>query len=232
MPGAEASSFSCHRCGACCTGLRERGTARGFAELAPGIYRQPGEGGLRVFTWEAEPFPADRLAPLHVVADRSRGQRLVLAYELQAETCPNLDEATDRCTVYDERPLVCRAFPLVVDEGDDGLELAASAICQARVPLPANPEPTQLARAYPQAYAPALAVPRLWRWLVRLVGFLDDAGVVDPARGLAADELAGFEPAVGLDERLTAAGVMSPAELAERAREHVAAVRAVADEQG
>lgn len=236
VPGAKAPStgaFTCHACGACCTGLRERGTDRGFAELAPGIYRHAGEGGLRVFCWEAHAFPADQLAPLLVVADRAQDQRLALAYQLQADTCPNLDEDSSRCTVYADRPLVCRAFPLVVERGEDGPELAASEVCGARVPLPTGPDHRKLAEAYPDAFAPALAVPRLWRWLVDIVAFLDQTGIVDPAPELDPDELAALGPTVPLGERLASEGVMAADELAEKAREHVARIRARArDEQG
>jgi Fe-S-cluster containining protein len=221
---ASQGSFSCHRCGACCTDLRDRNPSPGFAEPAPGVYRQPGSGGLRVFTWETDPFPDERLRPRLVAADADREARIVLAHELAADDCPNYDADTSACTVYEERPLVCRAFPLVLADGDEGPELAASAICGARVPLTGFDEGS-LAQVYPDAWAPAVAIPALWRWLVHLVGFLDDAGAIQLRAGLGEPELARFEATIGLDEALADADVMGRDELAHRAGRRVQAIR-------
>lgn len=236
MSCGSAACFACHECGACCTGLRERGRNRGFAELAPGVYRQPGEGGLRVFAWEADLFPADRLAPLLVAADGAQRERVVLAYELRADDCPNFEHDTKRCNVYEDRPLVCRAFPLLVEATEDGPTVAASSVCGARVPLQAAedgedgedgeaPDVERLARAYPQAFAPALAVPQLVSWLLELVGFLDHLGAVDPMPGLSEDQLAGLEPATSIVDRVVETGAMEAGELAQRARERVERIR-------
>lgn len=227
---SQGEVFACHQCGACCTGLRERGSPRGFAELAPGVYREPGEGGLRVFAWETEVFPDERLSPLLVVADGARRERVVLAYELRADECPNFEPDTDRCSVYADRPLVCRAFPLLVEATEQGPSLAASSVCGARVPLPGAegeevPDPERLARAYPQSFAPALAIPRLFSWLVQLVVFLEQLEAIEPCPRLAREELAAFERSVPIDERAAEAGAMEPGELARRAREQVERIR-------
>lgn len=233
MSSAEAtgspSAFSCHGCGACCTGLRERGTAQGFAELAPGVYRLPTPGGLRVLAWEADVFDEAELKPAVVVADKTRDELVVLCYELEADTCPNLEPETNRCTVYADRPLVCRAFPLIVEPGQDGSSIAASSVCGARVPMEeldeGRPRAEALAEAYPQAFAPALAVPQLWRWLLQLVAFLAEMGAVDPREGLDPETVEAMAAATSIVERAEAAGVVSEGELAERAEQRVEQVR-------
>lgn len=226
--GSGPSSFTCHRCGACCTDLRERGTEQAFAEIAPGVYRLPSEGGLRVFAWEADRFPEDRLAPVLAVADSEENQLVVLAYELEADTCPRFDVEEAACTIYEHRPLVCRAFPLVVEPGSRGLSVAASAVCGARIPLEEladGDREAALAHAYPKAAAPALAIPAIVRWSLQLVGFLEAAGELAPAEGLEESRLEGF-PAVSLRQRLDAGGLLDGGELGERAHRIVEEVDA------
>lgn len=224
-PDASGSTFACHRCGACCTDLRERASPAGFAELAPGVYRHERPGGLRVFAWEADVFPDERLAPALVAADDDREARIVLAHELQADTCPHFDPEATRCTVYEDRPLVCRAFPLIVDATAQGPQLAASSVCGARVPLPDEPDRQRLAQAYPEAWAPALAAGRLWAWTVEFLAFLDEAHVVDLRAGLAREELAELEATIGLGDLAAEAGVSTRGELADRARRQLQSLR-------
>lgn len=229
-PQAQAS-FACHRCGACCTDLRERGRGRAeAAKLAPGVYWLADGGGLRVLAWEADGFPRERLAPLIGVPDRASDRLLALAYELEADDCPNYDRAERACQVYEDRPLVCRAFPLLVDAGAEGLEVAASSVCGARVPLrfDETDEPeARLARAYPDAFAPALALPRILARLQAWIRFLAEAGEIDPARGLDPGEVADFgenEPAP-ITEHLADSEVLEAGDLAARAENTVDEIR-------
>lgn len=225
-----AGAFSCHRCGACCTGLKERGRGQtGFEAVGEIAYRLPGEGGLRVFAWEADPFPDEALAPSIVVADRSRGALVALVYELDAEDCPLYDHEEQACTIYEERPLVCQAFPLIVEPGSDGLEVAASSVCGARVELDelAGEGSTQarLAQAYPNAFAPALAAAGVVQELASLARFLETAGVIEPVRGLEREDLASFTSTVSIVDVVEEAGVLGQADLRERADASVERVR-------
>lgn len=187
------------------------------------LYRLPTPGGLRVFSWEAPEFPRDRLDPLLCLADAQRDRLVALAYELDAAVCPNYDEAVG-CTIYEDRPLVCRAYPLLVVDGDGGPEVAVSGRCPGKVAVQAaaddaeRPEPV-LARAYPDEFAPALAVPAMIQALAEVISFLEAAEVVDPVAGL--DEAAVRDrtrtPPLDLIELVEAEGVMDRGTLTRRA---------------
>lgn len=169
-----------------------------------------------MFSWEAAPFPDEALVPFLVVADRGRDRQVVLGYELEADVCPKYAADEQACTIYEDRPTVCRAFPLLISTGENGLEVAASSLCGARIPLDGLGEArdrgegreARLARAYPDAFAPALAVPAIVEHLLERVAFLAQADRVDPATGLDPEEAGTFgnQPPVGFHELLDELG--------------------------
>lgn len=233
--GARPASFTCHRCGTCCTNLQDlwstgKGPAASIANET--IYRLPTPGGLRVFSWEAHRFPRDRLDPLLAVADEQRETLVALAYELDARVCPNYDDDVG-CTIYEERPLVCQAYPLLVVQGESGPEVAISGMCPATVAVEqaanqaSRPEPL-LARAYPEAFAPALAVPAMVAQLSETVSFLASAEVLSPVAGLDEPELERWSdpPVLDLVDLVEEAGVFDRAKLAARANSAVDRIRA------
>lgn len=194
-PGAP-EQFACQGCGSCCTSLAGRwaGDSSPFQSFFnERIYRRSTADGLRVFAWEADRFPTEHLAPLLVVADEASEQLIALAYVVEVNRCPHYDDAVG-CTIYEERPLVCQAYPLLVTQGEAGPELAVSQLCPATVPVlgaasvAERPEPV-LSAAYPMEAAAALAVPQLVRELDQLVDFLAEAGAIEPVRGLAEEEV-------------------------------------------
>ncbi len=189
------TSFACHRCGACCTRLREAwdkdpDPPRALAH-DPRIHRLPRPGGLRVFAWEATPFPRGKLSPLLVAADEPRDGLIGLAYELDEAICPNYDPGQG-CTIYEERPLVCQAYPLIVVPGEDGPELTVSSRCPGRVPVEpqtrSRPEEV-LADAYPEEIGPARTVPAAVLVLTHALDLLEAAGTLDPVCDLGEDEI-------------------------------------------
>lgn len=177
-----------------------------------------------MFAWEADRFPAHRLEPLLVVADAGRQRLVALAYEQDAQVCPNYDEEVG-CTIYEDRPLVCQAYPLLVVEGEEGAEVAVSGLCPGKVPIARaaeradRPEPV-LARAYPDEFAAALAVPATVQALSEVVGFLESAGVLDPVDGLTEDAIDRWRAkgTVDLVTIVEEAGVLGQEQLAERTR--------------
>lgn len=191
-----ADTFGCHRCGTCCTNLREAWDREpGTASTLPDdrIHRLPRPGGLRVFAWEAPRFPTEHLSPLLVVPDDRRERLIALAYELDADACPNYD-ASEGCTIYEDRPLVCQAYPLLVVENEQGPQLTVSADCPARVQAPEPSHPDEdpvkaLARAYPEEVGPALAVPAALTVLPHALDLLETADLLRPRRGLDAPTL-------------------------------------------
>lgn len=197
MDGDGAGAFSCHRCGSCCTSLDtawdEAAPTAGALGAGP-VHRLPTPGGLRVFAWEAEPFEAERLDPLLVVPDRADRRLVAAAYELDAATCPRFDAEAGACTIYEERPLVCRAYPLLVVPGERGPRAAVSGSCPARVELTeaaldAEDPERALARLYPEEAPAALAAPMAVRVVEHAVELLEAAGALEAARGLDAEAL-------------------------------------------
>lgn len=217
MDGDDADAFDCHRCGSCCTSLDtawdEASPEAGALGSGP-VHRLPTPGGLRVFAWEAKPFDEARLRPLLVVPDTAEERLVAAAYELEASTCPRFDEDERACTIYDERPLVCRAYPLLVVPGETGPRAAVSASCPGRVELAeaalASQAPEQaLTRLYPDEAPAALAAPVAVRVVGYAVDLLETVGALDAARGLDADTLEawGSAPVTDLVEIAEEVGV-------------------------
>lgn len=235
-PGVRPDHFHCHRCGHCCTNLTDRWDdgrhADRFQALGQTpIYRVPTPGGLRMFSWEAPPFPAENLVPMLVLLDKQRERPVALAYELQAKRCPRYDEDSG-CTIYDQRPMVCKAYPLLVVQGEGGPSVAVSEPCPGKVPVlgavQATSEPERvLFGLYPGEAGAALAVPALVNHLTELVGFLASAGVIDPVDD--ADD-ATMDPwleteALDLVELVEDEGVMTREDLVDRGERIVEVLR-------
>lgn len=235
-PSVRPDHFHCHRCGHCCTHLTDRWDDGRHADRFQAlggtpIYRVSTTGGLRMFSWEAAPFPAGELVPMLVLLDAQRERPVALAYELQAERCPRYDD--DRgCTIYDERPMVCKAYPLLVVQGEDGPSVAVSEPCPAKVPVlgavQATSEPERvLFGLYPGEAGAALAVPALVNHLSELVEFLSSAGVIDPvadADEATVDTWLETE-ALDLVELVEDAGVMTREDLVDRGERVVEVLR-------
>ncbi len=101
-PGEFRNRFKCQRCGKCCTDLP-----------SPGI---------RVYKNEMEKMA--RLAHMSKVAFRRRftvkdGPHFIIKYP-----CPFY---TEGCTIYEERPVICRYFPLQKPIVKDGKAYAVTA---------------------------------------------------------------------------------------------------------
>jgi Fe-S-cluster containining protein len=61
--------------------------------------------GITLFPEEVAQFPAEFVLPLY------RSGEEVFAYQLGSHICPMLTE-DGRCGIYDNRPLICKAFPV------------------------------------------------------------------------------------------------------------------------
>lgn len=68
-----------------------------------------------------------RTAPVAVVLNQIDEKAIVLRWMLDHDTCPFLSSGND-CSIYSERPLTCRAFPLCVSGKD--LLLLGVKFCQ------------------------------------------------------------------------------------------------------
>lgn len=98
----EIAEFHCQRCTNCCKNL--------FKE-------QKKSFGLTLFDFEAEILKkkakkiALSLKPVNFIADKVSKKAIVLLWSIENKECPFLDKK--ECIIYENRPLVCRAFPVV-----------------------------------------------------------------------------------------------------------------------
>lgn len=106
--------FECKKCGECCKkfGLK---------------------GWLPLWEWEAEKLKqvaegkniSLNLQPIDMALDKRSGLAFFIHYVLIQEPCPFL--INNQCSIYEDRPLVCRSFPLLeshlFDEGVANLNL-------------------------------------------------------------------------------------------------------------
>ena len=92
----------CERCGKCCSHLRVRES----------------EAGLTLFPDEVHLFPADMVRP-HLAKGKD-SPTTIFTYQHTENVCIHLKN--NMCSVYEERPLMCRSFPVKV--GEYGLRFA------------------------------------------------------------------------------------------------------------
>lgn len=97
----------CERCGRCCSHLRVRES----------------EAGLTLFPDEIRFFPPDTVRP-HL-AKGVESPTTVFTYQHTENVCVHLKD--NICSIYEDRPLMCRSFPVKV--GENGLRFAAG--CKA-----------------------------------------------------------------------------------------------------
>jgi len=87
--------FSCQKCGKCCRDLRRIDEDFGVSK------------GLMLFPEEKHLFPREKVFPLIAIGD---SPTKIILYQLDENICPHLQD--NKCIIYKDRPLICRAFPL------------------------------------------------------------------------------------------------------------------------
>lgn len=106
------SRFVCSRCGLCC-----KDTLYQAGDYRFGLYLEPSE---------IAKFPVEAVFPLF-----GHGQPVeVTAYQLGVNRCPNYEESggVGKCGIHADRPLVCRAFPVL---GPSKVSQRCPAVAQA-----------------------------------------------------------------------------------------------------
>ena len=88
-------SFKCLQCGTCCRDLFD--------------YVDSQKRGLTLTLDEATLFPENLISPLMAIGTEKPS--LLILYQLNVNECPFIDQS-NKCMIYEKRPLVCRAFPL------------------------------------------------------------------------------------------------------------------------
>lgn len=91
--------FECLRCGLCCTKI-----LRQFKHFTVGLFLLPEE---EAFFDETMPYYGSGIKG----RSRPRPEKIVIR-QLGIEPCPHYVD--NQCRIYDESPLMCRAYPLMV----------------------------------------------------------------------------------------------------------------------
>ena len=186
LPLAPAT-FSCTGCGTCCRN-HASGEPRwplGFESLAAlGLYALPTRDGLGMTSEERAVYVSHafahgavpRLRPALAALDQTGERQRLVVFAWETDTRECLFIAPDeRCRIYEDRPLACRAFPLRYRRG----EVTASPHCGAAFAPPDG----DFARAYPGVLPHAEAARELVRATVARVAALREAGKVTPVHG-------------------------------------------------
>ena len=85
--------FQCKKCGTCC---------RNMFDDYEGVKK-----GLVLTAKEVNLFPSDMISPNLAIGTEKR--KRIITYQLNVGSCPHID--INKCSIYDHRPLICRAFP-------------------------------------------------------------------------------------------------------------------------
>lgn len=92
--------FKCQKCAWCC---------KNFGKL----------GWLPVYDWEKDKLEEEAnerginltFVPVDLIIDKRTNISICFQFGMKNEPCPFLDEK-DECSIYDSRPLICKAYPL------------------------------------------------------------------------------------------------------------------------
>ena len=93
--------FDCLKCGHCC---------RTLIKENDGIIT-----GLTLGLNEIKYFPKEVLVPRMGRGKDKKNISKITRFQLITNICPNLDE--NKCTIYENRPLLCKRFPLMSSTG-------------------------------------------------------------------------------------------------------------------
>jgi len=92
--------FECQRCGHCC---------RHLLEDINGV-----TNGLFLTIKEKKLFPRELVFPQRAMG--LKGPNRVISYQLSLDRCPYINDQ-NQCEIYSKRPLACRAFPYIIEDG-------------------------------------------------------------------------------------------------------------------
>jgi len=94
--------FQCLRCGYCCRSLFRY--CLGF------------KSSLTLLPSETKHFPRNLIVPKEGIGRKGRSRirpKRIILFQLNTSVCPHVSK-TNECEIYDERPLICRAYPLLL----------------------------------------------------------------------------------------------------------------------
>lgn len=92
----KSDEFECLQCATCCRNLLET--------------RNGKISGITLTENEAKLFPSNIVSPKLSLGMNS--PEIIIMYQLNVKCCPNVNEK-NLCQVYENRPLICRSFPVI-----------------------------------------------------------------------------------------------------------------------
>jgi Fe-S-cluster containining protein len=232
-----SAPFRCTGCGDCC-----RGFAREKPDWEPQsgpVFRLSDEPGLPLMSWEWQRFRAlaeERRIDLDVqpfdgVADEQGRRVVVLSYRLGGTECAFFEPRPDIapgprseawgfgrggiCSIYEHRPLACRAYPLVPLKGGVALSLHCPELVDADLG-----DAAEMLRVYGDSLTDAQAFRAAPQLAVRVLQQLEARGkvrVAPEARALAEEARATW-PRVDLCDLAAEHGLAAWPLLERRAR--------------
>jgi len=115
----DLKKFKCQHCGECCKDFKSdinHGEENNFISNIQFLINYP---NLTLFSWEAKEFQEElkkinskrEVLPSTVLFDLEGKKKVVITYTLDTGECPFLKE--EKCSIYENRPLICRIFPLL-----------------------------------------------------------------------------------------------------------------------
>ena len=123
--------FNCTQCGECCN-IREKD--KGISNEDEEKYRQYMFNNfgiiylarltditINVWPEEAETLKNEaslrgiklKLIPKRAIYDKSHHELIILDYFIDHDICPFFNNEDKLCTIYEQRPLICRSYPLL-----------------------------------------------------------------------------------------------------------------------
>jgi Fe-S-cluster containining protein len=134
----EFVQFRCHHCNHCCTEVVCLPTPWDVARIA----RETGANPY-LFIEFLQPDEISEVEAEDPTWLKVRGRKYIMALRRDEQSCFFLDKATRFCSIYEQRPLLCRLYPFAYEESDSGAFLGFSLHedvgcprhCDGRVPV-------------------------------------------------------------------------------------------------
>lgn len=194
--------FQCGNCGRCCLNLRSPDA--GYDEkrkrgLKEGVYYliKNRENSIKLFEWEKRSLESTaeknglemRTKPYFVLLDKDSKTFFSPLWILDHDQCPFLakDERC-ACKIYKERPLICRAFP-VLSSGLSNSVARVSSLCPNSVTIDATGLKSlrKMVEFYDESFFYAVKAESVNAFLRRIVREMESEGIISLTKGLSVD---------------------------------------------
>ena len=113
--GRDTVNFACHHCNHCCTEVVCLPTPWDVIR----IVRETAQNPYEFLEWIA-PDEIEGVNKNDPTWLRVQGDKFMMALRRDEDGCHFLDGRTRKCTIYEQRPILCRLYPFKLHETRDG----------------------------------------------------------------------------------------------------------------